>query len=66
MVMGAASAGLPLAKTPKRRAVQIGFITYFFLFGIFFLWRSIVGYAVVAVVAFGQLVFLFPRWKNST
>jgi hypothetical protein len=40
MVIGAASAGLPLAKTPKRRAVQIGFSTYFFLFAIFFLWRS--------------------------
>jgi hypothetical protein len=43
----------PLAKTPKQRAVQIGFITYFFLFGIFFVGISIIGYAMVAVVAFG-------------
>ena len=64
MVIGAFSAWLPLAKTPKRRAVQIGFITYFFLFLIFFGWRSIIGYAIVALVAFGLLVFLFLRRRN--
>ena len=36
MVIRAVSGCLPLAKTPKWRAVQIGFITYFFLFVIFF------------------------------
>ncbi len=65
MVIGAVSGWLPLAKAPKWRAVQIGFITYFFLFVIFFAWRSIIGYAIVAVVAGGMLVFLFLRWKNS-
>jgi len=66
MLIGAVSAWLPLAETTKWRAVQIGSIACFFLFGIFFLWRSIVGYAIVAVAAFGLLVFLFLRWRNST
>jgi hypothetical protein len=65
MVIGAAQAWLPLAKTPKWRAVQIGFIAYFFLFAILFGWRSPIGYAIVSVVAFGLLAFLFLRWKNS-
>jgi hypothetical protein len=65
MVIGAVSGWLPLAKTPKLRAAQIGCIAYFFLFVIFFGWRSPIGYAIVAVVAFGLLVFLFLRWKNS-
>jgi len=65
MLIGAFSAWLPLAKTPKWRAAQIGFIAYFFLFAIFFAWKSIIGYAIVAVVALGLLVFLFLRWKNS-
>jgi hypothetical protein len=64
MLIGAVSAWLPLAKTPKWRTVQIGFIVYFFLCAIFFAWRSIIGYAIVAVVAFGLLVFLFRRRKN--
>ena len=65
MLIGAVSAWMPLAKTPKWRAMQVGFIAYFFLFAIFFVWKSIVGYAIVAVVALGLLVFLFLRWKNS-
>jgi hypothetical protein len=65
MLIGAVSAWLPSAKTPKWRAVQIGSIAYFFLFGIFFVWRSIIGYFIVAVVAFGLLVFLFLRRQNS-
>jgi hypothetical protein len=65
MVIGAVSGWLPVAKTPKWRAVQIEFIAYFFLFVIFFAWKSIIGYAIVAVVALGLLVFLFLRWKNS-
>jgi hypothetical protein len=56
MVIGAVLAWLPLAKTPKRPAVQIGFIDYFFLFAMFFV-GSTIGYAIVAVVAFGLLVF---------
>jgi hypothetical protein len=66
MLIGAVSARLPLAETTKWRAVQIGSIAYFFLFAIFFLWGSIIGYAIVAVVAFVLLVFLFLRWRNST
>jgi hypothetical protein len=65
MLIGAVLGWLPLAKTPKLRAAQIGCIAYFFLFVIFFAWRSMIGYAIVAVVAFGLLVFLFLRWKNS-
>jgi len=45
--------------------MRIGFIAYFFLFGIFFVWKSIVGYAIVAVVALGLLVFMLLRWQNS-
>lgn len=65
MLVGAVSGWLRLAKTPKVRAVQIGCIAYFFLFVIFFAWRSIIGYAIVAVVALGLLVSLFLRWRNS-
>jgi len=65
MLIGAVGAWLPTAKAPKWRAVQIGSIAYVFLFGIFFVWRSIIGYAFVAVVTFGLLVFLFLRRQNS-
>ena len=65
MAIGAYWAWLPMAKTPKWRAMQIWFIAYFFLFAIFFVWRSPIGYAIVAVVAFGLFVFLFLRWRNS-
>ena len=65
IVIGAVSAWLPLAETPKWRAVQIGSIAYLFLFAIFFDWKSIIGFAIVAVLAFGLLVFLFLRWRNS-
>jgi hypothetical protein len=65
LLIGAVSAWLPWAKTPKWRAMQVGFITYFYLFVIFFAWKSVIGYALVAVVALGLLVFLFLRWKNS-
>jgi hypothetical protein len=66
MVIGAASGWLPMAKTPKWRAVQIGFIAYFFLFVIFFAWKSIIGYVIVAVAALGLMIFLLLRWRNSS
>jgi hypothetical protein len=66
MLIGAVSGWLSLAKTPKLRAAQIGFITYFLLFVIFFEWRSIIGYAIAAVAAFGLLVFLISEMENST
>jgi hypothetical protein len=65
MVAGAISGWLPIAKTPKWRAVQIGLIAYFFLFAIFFAWKSVIGYAIVALVALGLFFFLFIRWRNS-
>ena len=65
MIVGAVCGWLPLAESPKWRGIQIGFIAYFFLFAIFFVWRSVIGYAIVAVIAAGLLVFLFLRWRNS-
>ena len=65
MLVGAVCGWFPLAKTPKWRATQIGFIAYFFLFVVFFAWKSVIGYAIVAVAALGLLVFLFLRWRNS-
>ena len=59
MLVGAVCGWLRLAKTPKWRAIQIGFIAYFFLFAVFFAWKSVIGYAIVAVAALGLLVFLF-------
>jgi hypothetical protein len=65
MLIGAVSVWLPLAKTPILRPVQIGFIAYFYLFCVFCVWGSPIGCALLAVVAFGLLVFLFLRRKNS-
>jgi hypothetical protein len=63
MLIGASLAYLPFAKTRKWRAVQIGCAIYFFLFANFFVWKSIIGYAAVAVAFFGLSVFLFLRRK---
>lgn len=65
MLVGAFCGWLPLAKTPKWRATQVGFIAYTFLFAIFFAWKSVIGYAGVAVIALGLVVFLFLRWRHS-
>jgi apolipoprotein N-acyltransferase len=65
MLIGAVWAWLPRPNTPKWRAMRIGFIAYFYLFVIFFVWKSIIGYAIVAVVALGLLVFMLLRWQNS-
>ena len=43
--------------------IQIGFIAYVFLFVIFFAWKSIIGYAIVALVAAWLLVFLSAMEK---
>jgi hypothetical protein len=66
MVAGAACGWLPLAKVPKWRRTQIGLITYFFLFGIVFVWKKpIVVVLILAVAALSLLAFLIIRWRNS-
>jgi peptidoglycan/LPS O-acetylase OafA/YrhL len=66
MLSGGVCGWLPLAKTPKWRAAQIGLIAYFFLFGIVFVWNQpIVAVLIVGVVALSLLAFLIIRWRNS-
>ena len=65
MLIGAVSGWLPLAKAPKWRVVQIGCIVYFILFAIFVAWKSVIGYAIVAIAALGVVIFLFLRRQNS-
>jgi ligand-binding sensor domain-containing protein len=55
LAVGVVCGWLRLAETSKWRATQIGFIAYFFLFVGFFAWKSIIGCAIVAVVAVGLL-----------
>jgi hypothetical protein len=67
MLAGAACGWLPLAKTPKWRAAQIGLITYFFLFAIAFGWKQpTVAVLILGVVALSLLAFLIIRWQNSS
>jgi len=67
MLACAVCAWLPLAKTPKWRAAQIGLIVYFFLFGIVVYCgkQPAIAALVLAVVALSLLAFLIIRWRNS-
>ena len=67
MLAGAVCGWLPLAKTPRWRAAQIGLITYFFLFAIAFGWKQpTVAVLIVGVVALSLRAFLIIRWQNSS
>ena len=61
----AVSGWLPLAKNPKWRAAQIGFIAYFLLFAIAFGWKQpAVAVLILGVGALSLLAFLIIRWWN--
>ena len=64
-IIGASSVWLPLAKSSRLRTIQLSCMAYTILFAVFFLWKSVIGYAIVALVAAGFMVFLFLRRQDS-
>ena len=52
-------------KTQKGLRIVYGFMCYMFLFFVFFVWQSFLGYVATFLITFGVAVALFLRARNA-